>query len=358
MAATRYAKIPQNYWPYLGTAFDLLDKDLRATEQNVTSAATLRRDLANVTTAPSLWPATYWWTDYNSTTSQWNTILQAGPGLVIINPNSGFGTYNTDWLEQARRAKAAGATVIGYVLTGWASRDQAAVKAEVAKYVAQYGVGGVFLDEAVNGWGAQSGKEVYYQQLTDYFHGLYGSEFLVVSNPGANTTDAMLTGGDVLMTFEHDAAAYLSTPEVVAPSAAYMKAPKTQFWHCVYNVTTMDIARQVLARFDQAHASRLYLTDRPLNPNPYAAPPSKWLLDAQIAYCRGGLPAVQAASSGAGTDITISQNADGTWPTITRQSGPHYRWFAGYSDTPLPSAANGAITGDELITSAGTSRIA
>ena len=313
----------------------------------------LRRDLSRMAAEPSLWPVTYWWTDYYSTPSQWGTILQAGPGLVIINPSSGFGTYNADWLEQARRAKAAGATVIGYVLTGWASRDEAAVKAEVAQYVQFYQVDGVFLDEAVNGWAAQAGQETYYQQLTDYFHGLYGSEFLVVSNPGANTTDAMLTGGDVLMTFEHDAAAYLSTQEVVAPSAAYMKSPSTQFWHCVYNVTTPDLARQVLARFDQAHASRLYLTDRTLDSNPYAAPPSKWLLDMQIAYCRGGLPAVQAA----GTDITVKQNADGSWPTITRQFGPHYRWFAGYSDTPLPSAANGALTGDELITSAGTSRI-
>lgn len=307
----------------------------------------VRRDLSPVAAEPSLWPVTYWWTDYYSTTSQWNTILQAGPGLVIINPSSGFGTYNTDWLEQARRAKAAGATVIGYVLTGWASRDQAAVKAEVAQYVQSYQADGVFLDEAVNGWAAQAGQETYYQQLTDYFHGLYGSEFLVVSNPGANTTDAMLTGGDVLMTFEHDAAAYLASNEVVAPSSAYMKAPKTQFWHCVYNVTTPDLARQVLTRFDRAHASRLYLTDRTLDSNPYAAPPSKWLLDMQIAYCRGGLPATR--STGAGTDVTIRQNPDGTWPTITRQSGAHYRWLCIVNPTVQPTTANGAAPGDELV---------
>lgn len=35
MAATRYAKIPQNYWPYLGTAFDLLDKDLKTAETDI-----------------------------------------------------------------------------------------------------------------------------------------------------------------------------------------------------------------------------------------------------------------------------------------------------------------------------------
>lgn len=348
MPAARYAKIPQNYWPYLGTAFDLLDKDLRTAETNVTGAATLRRDLANVAAAPTLCPVTYWWCDFYATNSNWDTILQAGPGLVIINPSSGFGeTFNADWLEQARRAKAAGATVVGYVLTGWASRDQSAVKAEVAKYVAQYGVDGVFLDEAVNGWGGQSGQEVYYQQLTDYFHGLYGADFLVVSNPGANTTDAMLTGGDVLMTFEHDAAAYLASNEVVAPSSAYMKAPKTQFWHCVYNVTTPDLARQVLTRFDRTHASRLYLTDRTLDSNPYAAPPSKWLLDMQITYCRGGLPATQ--STGAGTDVTIRQNPDGTWPTITRQSGAHYRWLCIVNPTVQPTTANGAAPGDELV---------
>lgn len=63
-------------------------------------------------------------------------------------------------------------------------------------------------------------------------------------------------------------------------------------------------------------------------------------------------------TAGVGTDITIRQNSDGTWPTITHVSGAHYRWFAAYDEAKLPAYASGARTGDELVTPTGTTVIA
>ena len=51
----------------------------------------------------------------------------------------------------------------------------------------------------------------------------------------------------------------------------------------------------------------------------------------------------------AGGDVTITQNADGTWPTITRTANVHYRWLCAYDATKWPTTANGAAAGDELV---------
>lgn len=59
----------------------------------------------------------------------------------------------------------------------------------------------------------------------------------------------------------------------------------------------------------------------------------------------------------AGTDVTVTQNSNGTWPAITRGAG-HYRWFAAYNADLRPTAANGAAPGDELVTPSGTVSLA
>ena len=51
----------------------------------------------------------------------------------------------------------------------------------------------------------------------------------------------------------------------------------------------------------------------------------------------------------AGGDVTITQNADGSWPTITRTANVHYRWLCAYDATKWPTTANGAAAGDELV---------
>ena len=65
-----------------------------------------------------------------------------------------------------------------------------------------------------------------------------------------------------------------------------------------------------------------------------------------------------SGGGGGGTDVTTRQGTDGSWPTITRTTGVHYRWFAAYDAANLPPYASGARAGDELVTPTGTTVIA
>lgn len=60
-----------------------------------------------------------------------------------------------------------------------------------------------------------------------------------------------------------------------------------------------------------------------------------------------------------GGDVTIRQRDDGTWPKLTnRVAGVHYRWWASYDPSKMPTAADGSAPGDEMVTPSGTSVIA
>lgn len=56
-----------------------------------------------------------------------------------------------------------------------------------------------------------------------------------------------------------------------------------------------------------------------------------------------------SSGSTSGGDVTITQNSDGTWPTITRAANVHYRWLCAYDVTKWPTTTNGAAAGDELV---------
>lgn len=246
-------------------------------------------------------PITYFWADYyNGATSKWAAALAAGDalGFTILNINSGCGpAQDKDWVEQAARAKAAGSRVLGYVRTTYGKRPQAEVMQEIANHVAWYGVAGVFLDEAVNGWGDQSSLVAYYQQLYPAIKAIYGEAFTVVMNPGSNTVEDMVKCSDVPMTYESYAETYLNPGTTTITPDFYYRYPASKFWHVVHNVTEANY-RQVMDQAATMHAGHICLTDLrftpssdPQNPteNPYAGPPSQWLIDIQTAWARGVL---------------------------------------------------------------------
>ena len=82
-------------------------------------------------------------------------------------------------------------------------------------------------------------------------------------------------------------------------------------------------------------------------------------INVNIASIQDALAALAAGGGGGGgTDVTTRQGTDGSWPTITRTTGVHYRWFAAYDAANLPPYASGARAGDELVTPTGTTVIA
>ena len=277
-------------------------------------------------------PVTYFWPDYYEDgkpgkTSKWASILKfAGSlGIVILNRNSGnWDEFNVDFQKQAQLALAAGAKrAVFYVKTqylaatlpqGDAGRNnipdvdkytEEYILSQLAKAKEQYGdvCQGVFLDEAINGWGAQAGRIPAYKSLIDKIRVRYGKEFLIVINSGSNISEDMCKlDFDVCMMFEKDAAAFLNEDQGTPILPDHMKAyPSTRWWAVVHGVTSENY-KSVFDKADKLGIAHLYITDGQLREdpqqggqwapvgNPYANPPSQHILDLVVPWLKGYLP--------------------------------------------------------------------
>ena len=316
-----------------------LDRKLELyTTLEVSNALTLRVDALSKTITPFkageryYSPVTYFWPDYyddgkSGKTSKWANILKfAGSlGIVILNRNSGnWDEFNVDFKKQAELALAAGARrAVFYVKTqylaatlpqGDPGRNNVP---DVDKYTEEYILSqiekaktqyrdvcqGVFLDEAINGWGAQAGRIPAYKSLIDKIRARYGKEFLIVINSGSNISEDMCKlDFDVCMMFEKDATAFLNEDPGAPILPEHMKAyPSTRWWAVVHGVTSENY-RKVFDKADKLGIAHLYITDGQLREdpqqggqwepvgNPYANPPSQHILDLVIPWLKGYLP--------------------------------------------------------------------
>ena len=302
------------------------------------NALTLRVDALSKTITPFkpgeryYSPVTYFWPDYYEDgkpgkTSKWASILKfAGSlGIVILNRNSGnWDEFNVDFKKQAELALAAGAKrAVFYVKTQYlaatlpAGDPGRANVPDVDKYTEEYILGqvekaktqygdvcqGVFLDEAINGWGTQAGRIPAYKSLIDKIRTKYGKEFLIVINSGSNISEDMCKlDFDVCMMFEKDASAFLVEDPGTPILPDHMKAyPSTRWWAVVHGVTSENY-RSVFDKADKLGIAHLYITDGQLREdpqrggqwepvgNPYANPPSQHILDLTVPWLKGYLP--------------------------------------------------------------------
>ena len=277
-------------------------------------------------------PVTYFWPDYYDDgkpgkTSKWAQILKfAGSlGIVILNRNSGnWDEFNVDFKKQAALALAAGAKrAVFYVKTqylaatlpaGDPGRDNVPnvdkytpdyILGQIEKAKTQYGdvCQGVFLDEAINGWGTQAGRIPAYKSLIDKIRAKYGKDFLIVVNSGSNISEDMCKlDFDVCMMFEKDATAFLNEDPGTPILPDHMKAyPSTRWWAVVHGVTSENY-RKVFDKADKLGIAHLYITDGQLREdpqqggqwepigNPYANPPSNHILELVVPWLKGYLP--------------------------------------------------------------------
>lgn len=300
------------------------------------NALTLRVDTLSKTITPFkpgeryYSPVTYFWPDYYQkapNVSKWGQILKfAGSlGIVILNRNSGnWDTYDKDFDTQAKLALAAGAKrAVFYVKTQYLAATLPAgdpgrnnipdvdkytedyILSQIDKAKTQYGdvCQGVFLDEAINGWGAQAGRIPAYKSLIDKIRTKYGKEFLIVINSGSNISEDMCKlDFDVCMMFEKDASAFLVEDPGTPILPDHMKAyPSTRWWAVVHGVTSENY-RSVFDKADKLGIAHLYITDGQLREdprqggqwepvgNPYANPPSQHILDLVVPWLKGYLP--------------------------------------------------------------------
>ena len=221
-------------------------------------------------------PISYWYPDYHKADSKWNqaVTIKDNIGFVIINVDSGSGTVQPEHIEQAKRAKAVGASVLIYLPTGYGNFDKDDLLGRYRKYKQDMPniIDGVFFDETINGYSEQASLIPKYKELNQYFKKFEGVDTTVVANPGSNVVEELLDSADVFMNFESSADKYLERE--ITPD--YCKRENsTKFWHCIFNVTKENY-KQVLAKADKEHVGHLYLVDNPSYGNP-AAP---WLQEA------------------------------------------------------------------------------
>ncbi len=274
-------------------------------------------------------PVTYYWPDYyneSKGTSKWAKALKAGStlGIVILNKDSGnWDEKNVDFGKQAQLALSSGAKrAVFYVKTQYGvaslpSNDPARngvpnpdkytkeyILGQIAKFTEQYGevVGGVFLDETINGWGAQAGRVAWYRDLIDSIRAEYGKGFLIVVNAGSNMSqDVCALDFDVAMMFEQDAAKFLNEDPNTPILPDHMRAYPSNRWWAVVHGVTKDNYKRVFEKADSLPIGHLYITDGVLveDPNrggqwepvgnPYENPPSEQLIRLTSAWIRGTL---------------------------------------------------------------------
>ena len=274
-------------------------------------------------------PVTYYWPDYyneSKGTSKWAKALKAGStlGIVILNKDSGnWDEKNEDFGKQASRALSAGAKrAVFYVKTQYGVASLPAgdparngvpnpdkytkeyILGQIAKFTEQYGevAQGVFLDETINGWGAQAGRVAWYKDLIDSIRTEFGKGFYIVVNSGSNMSpEVCALDFDTAMMFEQDASKFLTEDPNAPILPDHMKAYPSEKWWAVVHGVTKDNYRKVFEKADSLPIGHLYITDGVLveDPNrggqwepvgnPYANPPSAQLTHLTAAWIRGTL---------------------------------------------------------------------
>ena len=274
-------------------------------------------------------PVTYYWPDYyneSKGTSKWAKALKAGStlGIVILNKDSGnWDEKNEDFGKQAQLALSAGAKrAVFYVKTQYGVASLPAgdparngvpnpdkytkeyILGQIAKFTEQYGevAQGVFLDETINGWGAQAGRVAWYKDLIDSIRTEYGKGFYIVVNAGSNMSPEVCSlDFDTAMMFEQDAAKFLNEDPNTPILPDHMRAYPSNRWWAVVHGVTKDNYKRVFEKADSLPIGHLYITDGVLveDPNrggqwepvgnPYANPPSEQLIRLTSAWIRGTL---------------------------------------------------------------------
>jgi hypothetical protein len=185
------------------------------------------------------------------------------PALIVINPASGPGTEPDDAYRKAVRAvQRAGGRVLGYVPTGYGTRDRREVTADIDRYASWYGTDGVFLDEAA----AAPSQLPYYRTLAE--HARTSGRQLVVLNPGMVPDRAYFDVADVIVTFEGPFERYAAARDDAPAWVGEMGEARVAV--LVYGASS-DQAAEVIA--DAKHAGYVYVTSGAL-PHPWGTVPA------------------------------------------------------------------------------------
>lgn len=198
----------------------------------------------------------------------WQSVVEATPHVrdVIVNPRNGPGTEVSEGhVRLIRTLREANIRVLGYVMTGWGDRDEAAVIEDINRWREWYGVDNIFLDEASTG---AEDIGIY----ADYAAAVHEAGGIVVLNPGLIPDRGYFEFADAIVTFEDPVDAYFTTRE---PPEWLLAETRAEVWHIVIDAPE-DRLQDVIDRARELGVDEIYVTDD-AEPNPYDSLPTYWL---------------------------------------------------------------------------------
>lgn len=172
--------------------------------------------------------------------SEIDRITAAGPEFVISPYYTSAGQVNLQ-SEVIEKFHNAGIKVLVYVATGNGNRELEGVLKEI-KTGLDSGVNGVFLDEVAM---LHSDRQVqYYKEIHDYVKS-FGSERLVIANPGSILVSEKVMSVSDIVSFEHQW-------RLASHVDWFSKYPATRFM----GISSNDIANVMGYRVDEESAAR------------------------------------------------------------------------------------------------------
>jgi len=200
------------------------------------------------------------------TDASWNTVIAAKAAhptvgvIAAVNPANGPGAAaDPAYAAGIARLNAAGIKVIGYVATGYATKNAPVVKADIDRWKAFYPgqIGGIFFDEQ----SSRAGDVAYYRDLSQHAKA-QGMSF-TVGNPGTDTSEAFIGALDTMLIYESSG----------LPSATQMGG-----WHAKYAASNFGVIPHTSAfdasfvRNARQYVQYVYVQNDTL-PNPWDSVP-------------------------------------------------------------------------------------
>jgi Spherulation-specific family 4 len=255
-------------------------------------------------------------------TTVWQEWLAEGPtavGLMIVEIGNGDdSTYYSSVDTAIQAARKQGVFVLGYTYTSYGTRDPKLVRQAIDNVYQNYGVDGIFFDEApvnCNDTNSFAGTQfLYYSELTNYVRQKLAGARLTVLNPGTySANDCWMAITNILVNWENTGGfsayqtGYVDYPWV-------HQYPADRFWHIALGVPQTQM-QQAITLAQSRNAGWVYISDSA--DNAYNQIPAYWNAEAGAVAGQG----VQAPFATA-------------WPNSTSSTGGtmngriSFRWRA------------------------------
>jgi hypothetical protein len=256
-----------------------------------------------------------------TTWSSWAAQGLAALGIMIVDIDNGDDpTYYpaVDAAIQATRKQ--GIFVLGYTYTNYGTRDPSLVRAAINNVYQNYGVDGIFFDDApvnCNDANTYSGTQfLYYEELTNYVRQNQAGARIIVLNPGTTSpNDCWMSITNIQANWENSGG--LSAYQTSYTDYAWIhQYPPDRFWHIVLGVTQAQLPT-ALSLAQARNAGWVYISDSAYNV--YNQIPVYWTAEAAALTGQGVQAPFAAAwpNSITTTGGTMNGRVSFRWRAVT-----------------------------------------